>query len=177
MKNTISCRMSQTSSRQLRSGASGFTLIECLIYISVLAVILGVGSMAFYRCWDDNKNITRNTEDMVQTLKAGELWRADVRQATGPIQVANTNTEETLRIPCSSGSLVYTFADGEVRRQAGSGPWRVLITRVKSSQMQSDKRDDVTAWRWELELQSGRKHAKVRPLFIFEAVAGKILAQ
>lgn len=168
MKTVISCR---------RRATSGFSLIECLIYISVLAVILTIGSMAFYRCWDDNKAITHNTEDMVQSLKAGELWRADVRQATGPIEVATTNAEETLRIPRKGGELLYSFAEGEVRRQVDRGPWQVLISRVKSSQMQNQNRDNVTAWRWELELQSGRRHAKVRPLFTFEAVAGKALAQ
>lgn len=169
------CRVGRSLLRE--PSANGFTLIECLIYISVLAVILTVGSAAFYRCWDDNKAITHNTEDVVQTLKAGELWRADVRQATGPIEVTTANAQQKLRIPCKGGAFLYTFADGEVRRQANGEPWRVVIERVESSQMQNENRGNVTAWRWELELQSRRKHARVRPLFTFEAVAGKTLLQ
>jgi hypothetical protein len=42
---------------------------------------------------------------------------------------------------------------------------------VKNSKMEMDQRRQVTAWRWELELQSARKAARVRPLFTFEAVA------
>jgi prepilin-type N-terminal cleavage/methylation domain-containing protein len=156
----------------------GFTIIECLVYMSVLGVILAIGSAAFYRCWDDNKAITRNGDDIVRALKAGEAWRADLRSATGPVHIATTGSEQTLHIPRGKGELVYSFADGEMRKQAGKdGPWTVVLPKVKSSQMQSEKRDQVTAWRWELELVSGRKNAKVLPLFTFEAVAGNSLVQ
>jgi prepilin-type N-terminal cleavage/methylation domain-containing protein len=156
----------------------GFTLIECLVYISVLAVILAIGSAALYRCWDDNKAITRDGDDIVRTVKAGEAWRADLRSATGPIQIATTGSGQTLRIPCGNRELIYSFADGKVRKQLGKdGPWNIILPKVKSSQMQTDKRDQVVAWRWEVELASVRKHAKVFPLFIFEAVPGNSLAQ
>jgi Tfp pilus assembly protein FimT len=151
----------------------GFTIIECLVYISVMAVILGIGLMAFYRCWDDNKAITRNGNDIVRTLKAGETWRADMRAATGPIHVVTTSSEQTVRIPSGKKDLTYSFANGELRKRTGNdSPWYVVLPKVKSSQMEMDKRDAVTAWRWELELASQRKNAKVRPLFTFEVVPG-----
>jgi prepilin-type N-terminal cleavage/methylation domain-containing protein len=155
----------------------GFTIIECLVYISVVGVILAIGSAAFYRCWDDNKAISRNGDDIVRTLKAGETWRADLRSATGPIQMATTGSEQTLRIPHGNRELIYSFANGEVRRRTGNGEGLVVLPKVKSSQMQSEKRGHVTAWQWEVELAPGRKNAKVRPLFIFEAVAGNSMAQ
>ena len=152
----------------------GFTLIECLVYMSVLGVILAIGSTAFYRCWDDNKAVTRNGNDIVRTLKAGEAWRAEMRQATGPIRTVNA----TLRIPTGKQDVIYSFANGEVRRQIGdNGSWKVILSNVKSSEMQSDQRAQVTAWRWEVELQSQRKNAKVHPLFTFEAVPGKSNSQ
>ena len=158
--------------------ARGFTLIECLVYISVLAVILAIGSAAFYRCWDDNKAIDRNGNDIVRTLKVGEAWRTDTRSATGPIQIVTTNSEQILRIPCQNTEVIYSFAGGEVRKQAGANsPSKLILSRVMSSQMQIEKRDHVTAWKWEVELQPRRKNAKVRPLFTFEAVAGNSLVQ
>jgi Tfp pilus assembly protein FimT len=152
--------------------------VECLVYISVLAVILAIGSAAFYRCWDNNKAITRNGDDIVRTLKAGEIWRADLRSATGPVQMTSANSEQTMRIPCGNRELIYSFVDGEVRKQIGKeGAWQVILPKVKSSQMQSEKRDQVIAWRWELELTSDRKNAKMQPLFTFEAVPGNSVIQ
>jgi Tfp pilus assembly protein FimT len=157
----------------VRRRSRGFTIVECLVYISVMAVVLGIGLAAFYRCWDDNKAITRNSNDIVRTLKAGEAWRADMRAATGPIRVVTTNSEQTLRIPTGNKELIYSFADGEIRKRAGEeSRWHVVLPNVKASQIEIDKRDQVTAWRWELELQSQRKNAKVRPLFTFEVVPG-----
>jgi len=151
----------------------GFTIIECLVYISVMAVILGIGLAAFYRCWDDNKAITRNGNDIVRTLKAGETWRAEMRAATGPIKIATTNSEQIVRIPSGRNELIYSFANGELRKRTSeTSPWQMVLPKVKSSQMEIDKRDPVTAWRWEVELESQRKGAKVRPLFTFEVVPG-----
>jgi hypothetical protein len=151
----------------------GFTIIECLVYISVMTVILAIGLMAFYRVWDDNKSITRNGNDVVRTVKAGEAWRADMRAATGPIKIVTTNSEQIVRIPSGKIELMYSFANGEVRKRTGEGsPWYVVLPKVKSSQMEIDKRDPVTALRWEVELESQRKNAKVRPLFTFEVVPG-----
>src|SRR5689334_2481169 len=113
-----------------------FTLIECLIYIVVAAVILGVGMAAFYRVWDGNKAISRNGNEIVRTLKAGETWRADMRRATGSIRSVSTNSEQTVRIPIGTRELVYSFANGQVRRRANAtDPWTVVLQRVKSSQM------------------------------------------
>ena len=143
----------------------GFTLIECLVYMSVLAVVLGIASAAFYRCWDDNKAMTRNGNDIVRTLKAGEIWRDDMRAATGPIQIATTNSEQTVRIPRGNKELIYSFANGEVRKQMDTNSaWQIVLSKVKSSQMQIDKREQVTAWRWEVELESTRKKSPHAPV-------------
>lgn len=156
----------------------GFTILECLVYVSVLGVILAIGSAAFYRCWDDNKAITHNGDDIVRTLKAGEIWRADLRSATGPVQVTSSGSGQTIHIPCGNRQLIYSFANDEVWKQIGKdGAWQIVLPKVKSSQMQSEKRDHVTAWRWEVELASTRKNAKMQPLFTFEAVPGNSMVQ
>ena len=165
-------------SLQSTAASRGFTLIECLVYMSVLTIVLGIGSAAFYRCWDDNKAITRNGNDIVRTLKAGEIWRDDMRAATGPIQIATTNSEQIMRIPRGNGELIYSFADGEVRKQMDrNSAWQIVLAKVKSSQMQIDKREQVTAWRWEVELEATRKNTHTHPLFTFEVVPGNASAQ
>jgi prepilin-type N-terminal cleavage/methylation domain-containing protein len=165
-------------SLQPKAAARGFTLIECLVYMVVLAIVLGLASAAFYRCWDDNKAITHNGNDIVRTLKVGETWREDMRAATGPIQVTTTNSEQEMRIPRGNKQLIYSFANGEVRKQTDANrPWLVVLPKVKSSQMQIDKRQNVTAWRWEVELEATRKKTHTRPLFTFEAVPGNSAIQ
>ena len=110
-------------------------------------------------------------------MKAGEAWRAEMRSATGPISIVTTNSEQTLRIPSGKKELTYSFANGELRKRTGDdGMWHVVLPKVKKSQMEIDKRDQVTAWRWEVELDSQRKNAKVRPLFTFEVVPGNSTA-
>src|SRR5215472_17518947 len=100
-------RTSATFAARCARRAKGVTLIECLIYISVLAVLLGVGSAALYRCWDDNKAITRNADDIVRMLKAGEAWRADIRSATGPIKLTANDSEQTIVIPGGTNMVSY----------------------------------------------------------------------
>jgi len=149
----------------------GITMIECLVYMAVVTVVLGIGSAALYRCWDDNLAISRNSDDIVSTLKAGEAWRADIRSATGAIHITNAASGQTVVIPCGQTQITYSFGGGEVQKQAGQDrPWIVLLPKVKSSQMERDSRDHVTAWRWEVVLETRRKNAQLHPLFTFEAV-------
>jgi hypothetical protein len=149
----------------------GVTLIECLVYISLVFVILGMATVAFYRCFDNMKSLRRNSNDITQALTVGELWRADVRAATKPVQFAAAG--QLLLIPHGETEVAYKFADGQVLRRTGKdAQWVTVLPKVQQSQMQLEKRTQVSAWRWELELQSLREPATVRPLFTFTAVPG-----
>ena len=156
-----------------RVGASaGYLLIECLVYIGVFAILLGIGYGAFYVCWDYSKALHYATDDINAALHAGERWRADIRNATGKITVETTAAGELLRIPCGTNEVLYRFNDGEIRRQvASSGFSELLLPKVKGSQMVTETRGPVAAWRWELELKSRRKEARLPLLFTFEAAA------
>jgi Tfp pilus assembly protein FimT len=154
-------------------GGGGFTLMECLVYIGLLAVVLGVATRIFFQSWDDSKALRRNADDIVRVLHTGDQWRADVRAATGPVQLTDANGTEQFRIPASAGEIVYTFSNGELRRKTSADAViKVWLANVKSSQMQSDLRRGVAAWRWELELKTVKRTARWRPLFTFETVAG-----
>jgi type II secretory pathway pseudopilin PulG len=156
----------------------GMSLIECLVYISMWLAITGIASAVFYKAWDNSKHLRRNADNIVQALHAGELWRADVRSATGPMENAEAGDRATFRIPTTNGAVLYTFADGSLRRQApGNAPEQVLLAHVKTSRMQSDARRHVTAWRWELELQPVQKKPRMLPLFTFESVSGSAITR
>ncbi|MDB6056555.1 MAG: hypothetical protein JWO95_399, partial [Verrucomicrobiales bacterium] len=140
--------------------------VEVLVYIVVLFMVLGAGSALLYRAWSNNIAVRRNADDVVRALSAGELWRADVRTANGPIV---TRDGRELHIPTSRGEILYQFANETISRQAPGQQPRNL-TRVLSSQMEQDRREKASGWKWEIELQHNRKDLQFRPLFTFEAV-------
>jgi hypothetical protein len=160
--------------RVCRPVAGGYTLVEALVYISVLAVLIGISYAAFYRCFDSSLTLRRNVDDIGNALRAGETWRADVR-ASGEITFESSGAERILHLPGARGDIAYQFAGNSLLRRTGSSPWKPVLEHVKASSFAPDPRQRVTAWRWELELQTRPgKTPKVLPRFSFTAVpAGK----
>ena len=150
---------------------AGVMLIECLVYISVLTVILGLGFAAFYVCWDRSKSLRYHADDITRVLRAGERWRTDIRSATGRIVAHVDGNGERVEIPRGTNTIVYEFTAGQVSRKIAVAPQSVLVLpKVRVSHMAADPRTHVTAWRWELELVPTRPQVRVPPLFTFEAV-------
>jgi len=151
---------------------AGYLLVECIVYIAIFAIILGLSLVAFYLCWDSSKALLYATDDIAAALRAGERWRADVRSVTGKITVETTTEGELLRIPCGTNDVLYRFNAGEIRRQVASSDFsESLLPTVKASQMVMDQRGPVSAWRWELELKPHHKDTHLPLLFTFEAAA------
>jgi len=162
------------NTRQKRRNAQchGISLIEVLVYMAIFVLVVGFAVAACFECWDNTKALRRDADDVARALDIGERWRADVRGATGVVEMTAANGLEQLRIPAAAGDITYTCANGELRRQAGSsGPNTLWLSNVKSSEMQSGARGNIAAWRWELELKSARRDPQMRPLFTFEAAA------
>ncbi len=156
-----------------RAARRGYLLIETLVDIAVIVALLGVGYAAMYRCIDSSLALRRNADDIVNALHAGERWRADVRSASAP-RLEDTDAGQVLYLDGARGAVAYRFTTNAVCRRAGTGAWVRLLPSVKASTMTADPRPQVTAWRWELELQrrgSGSvRPSRVRPLFTFIAV-------
>ena len=151
---------------------TGVLLIECIVYIGLFAIVIGLGLATFYLCWDNSKALLYATDDIAAALRAGERWRADVRSATGKITVETTPQGEFLRIPHGTSVILYSYNAGEIRRRLVSSNFsESLLPTVQASQMVMDKRGPVSAWRWELELKSRRKEAHLPLRFTFEAAA------
>lgn len=167
------------STRSHSQSQRGISLIECLAYIAVLAILMAIGGSTVAKAWDRSRAISRNSQDIQRALNVGERWRADIRAATGRIETIITPTNQTLRIPTSRERVEYEFADGEVRRRASEHTgWMIVLPKVNASQMQRGTEPGVTSWQWELELQPAQKqNARVRPLFTFTAVPGKETAR
>ena len=155
---------------------AGIMLVECLMYLGLLTLVLGVASAVFYEGWESEKKLRRNTDEIALTMRAGERWRADVRAATGPLRVEQDSQQQVLRIPQPRGEVTYSFWQHEIWRLApDQGQGFRLLERVKSSEMIADQRGPITAWRWEIELSSREHHRSLRPLFTFLAVPNSVV--
>jgi hypothetical protein len=149
---------------------SAMMLIECLVYIAVFTVLTGIGLAAFYFCWDHTRATIFTADEVESALRAGEGWRADVRAATGKISVENTATGEVVMIPEGERMVVYRFTAGELRREIPSqNNSRLLLPKVKASEMTTEARGGAIAWRWELAVTPRRQEAHLPMLFTFEA--------
>lgn len=146
----------------------GFSLLECLVYIGVMGVLITLAAVTFWHATRNNEHLRRNASDIVRALQAGERWREDIRGATGPIRQEVAEGLPRLAIPQARGAVHYLFRDGAVWRQAGERP-ALFLADVLHSRMDQDRRQFVTAWKWEVELKTKREVVRVRPLFTFEA--------
>lgn len=152
--------------KQFRRDA--FSLIECLTYMAIFFVLLGVAFAAYYRMNEESRAFTQNSADIVRAVQAGERWREDVRAATNVVQVPE---RQELRLASRTGEVSYFFRDGFVWRQGMDQKASTeVLGRVKTSVMAAEARSQVTAWRWDIELKTKRTNASMRPLFTFLAV-------
>ena len=168
--------LSSPRSNRMARSCQGISLVEMLVYMSVLIVIVGVGYTALYRCLDNSNALRRSADDIANALHTGEDWRADVRAADGKIQLESLPDEQILHLPGSRGEVSYRFAANAISRRLGNNEWSPLLANVQTSTFVADTRTKANAWRWEIELQTRtKKFGTVKPLFTFIAVpAGEL---
>ncbi len=137
-----------------------------MVFLALMAVILGLAFSAYYRCADNSKRLQQNAADILATVQAGERWRDDIRLAREA-----TVDPDGLKIIQSSDTVEYHFDQEAIwRHSAQTGRTIRLLSKVKTSTMRSEARRQVGAWRWEVELQSRKAPPYLRPFFTFEAV-------
>lgn len=157
-----------------KRSSPGVMLIECLMYIAVFAILMGIATAAFYFCWDHTRAVISTADDVESVLRAGESWRTDVRTATGAMAIARTASGETLTIPEGGKDVRYRLDGGELRREIPSqNSSRLLLQRVKTSTMTTELRSRVAVYRWELEVTPRRQMPHFPLVFTFEAVPPK----
>jgi hypothetical protein len=148
--------------------ASGLLLMDLMIYLALVAFILILTAVVFDRFLTQSADLRRNISDVERALKAGERWRAEMRAATAPPQL-NGNV---MIIPQAGGDISYILGTNVTRRRGNSEVVEAVLTGVKTNQLVFEQRVHAGVWRWEVELESRRKTARVRPLFTFMAVSG-----
>ncbi|HNQ87323.1 MAG TPA: hypothetical protein PKM73_01665 [Verrucomicrobiota bacterium] len=161
-----------SSGRVPQRRQAGIMLIECLVYVSVLMVVIGVALASFYEVLSFSRHLRRNADDLARTVKAGERWRADIRQATGPVRLQTADGTTLLDIPVAGGTIHYLVVTNSVWRGTDpNGRVEPVLPAVATSRFIRDAGRHVAWWRWEVELPTRLKAARVTPQFTFAAVA------
>ena len=165
-------KLNCSRTRTRRTG--GVSLLECLVYLAIFTVVLGVGTAAFYAFWDNSIVLRHTTDDIAGALRAGETWRAEIRGATGKIETQTSSDGMLVKIPQRAGDVYYRFDTNTLWRWTPAAKsWTPVLQRVKSSQMEMENRGGIQAWNWELALTPFHSRAKTPLAFSFEAVAPK----
>ena len=105
----------------MKTRQAAYSLIEMLVYISIVAVLLGLSYAALYRCMDNSAALRRSSDDIANAIHAGEQWRNDVRAATQSVRLETNSSTQILLLAGPGKSVSYRFADNTVSRRIGNG--------------------------------------------------------
>ena len=152
--------------------ARAFTLVELMMYVAMVSVLTVMASKAYYRAADQSMALKLQTRQIASVLRAGERWRADVRQAVRPPEwIENARLEEpVLRLSMKDETIEYIFQENKIYRRTSEGAKEMVLAKVRASRMLDAARGDVPAVRWEVALIPRRKNPGTWPLFTFQAV-------
>lgn len=158
-------------STRRRQGA--YSLVELLVYCSVLIAILALGYTTLSRFWTSSARMRAHADDLREVLDAGEQWRLDVRTPGARISSAADGDTQVFTIQTDPDHAIgWAFRQGRVlRRDHSNAPWETRLTRVDQSSMTPELRGDIPIWRWDVELQPRTIKTRFRRPFTFAAVA------
>jgi hypothetical protein len=154
-----------------RSKRQGIALIECMVYIAVVMPILGIGLSLYLKLLSFHRDLDRNADDIARSLKAGEVWRTDIRSAVGPIETTRTDEGRFLIVPTAIGSIRYHFDQQALWRQDELAKSEtIFLHSLTECEFIQETRSRVTAWRCEIQLKTKMKTVRIQPKFSFLAV-------
>ena len=150
----------------------GLTLIDCLVYMSLFGLVTALATTCAFKLERQARVLHRRSEELTRALKAGELWRADIRSATNEPAIVAYRGQSLLKIPTIDGEVLYYFESSALwRKPAKSAQFGLFLPDLKLCSMLPERRKNARGWICELELASKIQQQKMRPLFTFRAVA------
>ena len=162
-------------SHRTRSEA-GVSLIECMVYIGLFAVLLLCGSRFFTVVYQHNKAVAKAAGYTSAALDAARHWRRDIANAKGEPKLIRGDHFDVIRIDQANGERASYRVNGTRLERHNSKEWVPIIRRVASSIMLPDQREHVRAWRWELAMETKSRFLGDPVRFSFAAVPGHPLA-
>ena len=155
---------------------SGVSLIECLVYIGLFAVLLTCATRFFSVVYYHNKAAASAASYTIAALDAAKHWRRDIANAKGEPKLIRDDHFDVIRIDQANGEQVSYRVNGTRLERHNSEEWVPIIRRVASSIMLPDQREHVRAWRWELAMEPKSRFLGDPVRVSFTAVPGHPLA-
>jgi len=150
----------------------GMMLVDCLIYLAISSLLIGLGIALFLRCLGAATELSHNADDIAGALTLGEQWRADLRRANAEPHPTRPGAADLI-IPGAKGTIAYRLLNGAIwRQESGDAAWTRLLDRVVRVEWTPEDRSRVIAWHMDIEMKTKKRHIHVRPLFSFVGVAG-----
>lgn len=149
-------------------GDQGLTLLELLIYMSMVSIIALTAFSALGRLWTAAGQMSAETQDQSIALQAAELWRIDVRGATSRVELDAEG--KTCRMLHGTNSVTWSFRDGVLQRQVQGRPPVFWVGRIARGAFSFDARPHATALRCDLLLTPRSVKARQAPALTFAAV-------
>ena len=140
-----------------------------ITYVTLFFIVAGMAFALYYRSEERTRFLRRDADDIAAALKAGERWRADIRAAHAMPQA----DEKGIHLRNRTEDIHYFTRDNAVWRQVADRRPVLMLGNVKNSAMLKEQRQIVAGWKWDVELLTRQKNARVRPLFTFFAVQEK----
>lgn len=161
-------------SHRTRSQA-GFSLIECLVYLGLFAVLLLCATRFLNVVFDHNKAVAKANAYTVSALDAAKHWRRAIANAKDDPELIRGDQFDVIKIDQAGGGQVRYRVNGTRLERSEGTEWVPIIRRVASSIMVPDQREHVRAWRWELALETKSRFLGDPVRFSFVAVPGRPL--
>ena len=159
---------------QARAAQPAYLLMECLVYIAVFAILLGVGTGGVLLLLGSFEGVDLcHGRHRLRLARGRTLARGRARCHGKNHRRDHGSRRSCCGFPEERTKSFYRFecrrSPPPIRRHRNFA--ESLLANVKASQMAMDARGAVTAWRWELELKPRRKETHLPLLFTFEAAA------
>ena len=89
----------------------GFLVVEAFMYMALLLMFSTLAYQVYHRAKQQSADIHRQSRQISLAMRAGERWRADVRQATvAPEWIPSAwRKAVVMRLTTSTGNIDYFF--------------------------------------------------------------------
>jgi hypothetical protein len=154
-----------------RAGEHAMLLIQLVVYMACASLVVTLSVVAFWNAFTAVRAHMRTAEDASLLLRAGELWRDDIRASDGRIRVEPAEQGTRCRIGGGKQAVVWTWSGDQFSRavEAGSAT-NVWARGLAEVNFLREERGSVVVWRLDATLAQGRTSERRPVAFTFRSV-------